>query len=656
MCGLAGMILSTARGAPRDQLLRMGSVIRHRGPDGFGLYLGQRVGLAHVRLSIIDLAGGAQPLANERGDVIVVYNGEIYNYRALRSELIGLGHRFRTASDTEVLVHGWESWGRSMFSRLDGQFAFAIYDRRQEQVVLARDRFGVRPLFYAEHRGELYFGSEVKALLASEALPRDPDPAGIDQALLLWGPRAPRTPFRGIRQVEPGSYLLWRDGALTGGRYWQPEFEEAPEAPADAVEQLDTLLRASVRDRLVADVPVGAYLSGGLDSSVICRLANEAKAGALRTFSITFEDPEFDERPHQELVAHALGTRHTALTIGSAAIAEAFPAAVWHAETPLMRTAPVPLYHLARLTREHGITVVLTGEGADELFLGYDLFKETLVRLFCLRQPGSQVRPRLFGRLYGYLGAAAGGGEFWRQSFLEAGRVEDPLFSHLPRFAASSAVRDFYAPDFRAAVLADDPLEGLRATLPAGFATWSAMNRAAWLELETLLTGYLLAAQGDRMSLAFGVEGRYPFLDHRLFAFAARLPETAKLRGLRDKRLLRAWARKMLPRTAADRPKQPYRAPDASVFFAAGAPGWMEDALSPTAIDAVGAFAAPAVAGLVRRGRAGRITGAREGQALVGILSTQLWYQAFIRGAATAPLLAPDTVLVESRPESEGAA
>ncbi len=656
MCGFAGILLGAPRGVPREALVRMGSTLQHRGPDGFGIYLGRRVGLAHTRLSIIDLAGGAQPITNETGDVVVAFNGEIYNYRTLRAELLGLGHQFRTASDTEVLVHGWEAWGPALLPRLEGQFAFAIYDRRAERLFLARDRFGIRPLFYAPVGGDLYFGSEVKALLASGMVPREADPVGIDQALLLWGPRAPRTPFRGVRQLEPGSWLEWREGVLHQGRFWAPDFPEAEESPADAVEQLDALLRQSVRDRLVADVPVGAYLSGGLDSSVICRLANEAAHGGLRTFSIAFEDPRFDERPHQELVARALGTHHTALTIGQAEITSAFPAAVWHAETPLMRTAPVPLYHLARLTREHGITVVLTGEGADELFLGYDLFKEVLVRRFCLRQPASQVRPRLFQRLYGYLGVA-GGGDFWRQAFLEAGSPEDPLFSHLPRFAASGGVRAFYAPAFRAAVEAADPLDELRATLPAGFGGWSPMNRAAWLELETLLAGYLLAAQGDRMSLAFGVEGRYPFLDHRLFAFAARLPETAKLRGLRDKRLLRAWARKTLPREAAERPKQPYRAPDASAFFAVGTPEWVAEALSPAALERTGAFAPAAVAGLVRRGMAGRITGAREGQALVGILSTQLWHRAFIEALEQpGAQLTPELVLDEARLQGQGAA
>ena len=630
MCGLAGIARGT--GGPIDEatLRRMGGAIRHRGPDGFGLYVGQAVGLVHVRLAIIDLAGGAQPLANEDGSIVVAFNGEIYNYRVLRRELVSLGHRFATASDTEVLVHGWEAWGEGLFERLDGQFAFALYDARREQVVLARDRFGVRPLFYAHRGADLIFGSEVKALLASGEIAAAIDPAGFDQALMLWGPRAPRTPFQGVRQLAPGSYAIWKRGAFRTARYWRPRFDETPLAMPAAIERLDALLRQSVTDRLVADVPVGAYLSGGLDSSVVCRLAGEAAPGELRTFSIAFADPRFDERAHQRLVAEALGTRHTPLVIDGALIAESFPHAVWHAETPLLRTAPVPLYHLARLTRIHGITVVLTGEGADELFLGYDLFKEVLVRRFCLRQPESSRRPRLFRRLYPYLQDAGRAGDLWGRFFLQAGPTDDPLFSHRPRFNLSGSIRDFYAPDFRAATQLHDPLAELVDTLPPEFSDWSPMNRAAYLELDTLLAGYLLAAQGDRMTAAHGVEGRYPFLDHRLFEFAAALPESLKLRGLRDKRVLRAWARTVLPPAAAARPKQPYRAPDAGSFFAPHAASWLRDVVSPEQLERTGVFNPAAVAGLIRRGEAGRVTGAREGQALTVVLSTQLWHQQFV--------------------------
>lgn len=654
MCGLAGVARTSAREISSTLLRRMGGAIRHRGPDGFGLYLGHRVGLAHVRLSIIDLAGGAQPILNETGDVVVAYNGEIYNFAALTRELVARGHRFRTRSDTEVLAHGWEEWGEAMFAKLEGQFAFALYDRRDESVRLVRDRFGVRPLFYAAQGGDLYFGSEVKALLASGEVAGRPDPIGIDQALVLWGPKAPRTPFEGVHQVRPGSALTWRRGRVTEAVYWRPGYEPQPIELGDALDRLDVLLRQSVADRLVADVPVGAYLSGGLDSSVICRIANEQLHGQLRTFSLAFADGEFDERSHQELVAAALGTRHSSVTIDSSDIAADFPLAVYHAETPLMRTAPVPLLRLARHTREQGITVVLTGEGADELFLGYDLFKEVLVREFCLRQPESTRRPRLFERLYPYLRGVRGAGDFWKQFFLQAGGPTDPLFSHRPRFTTSAGIRGFYHPDFRSEATARDVVDDLAAALPKEFDGWSTINRAAFLELDTLLAGYLLSSQGDRMSLAYGVEGRYPFLDHKLFEFSARLPESLKLMGLSDKRLLRRWARGTLPVAAAARPKQPYRAPVVAPFFGEGRPSWIDELLDPGGIAAGAIFAPDAVAGLVRRCRAGRATGAREEQALVGILSTELWRRRFAQLNPVELTGRPDVVIEETQPAEAG--
>src|SRR5439155_628962 len=316
-------------------------------------------------------------------------------------------------------------WGTGMLGRLNGQFAFAIYDRRTETVLLARDRFGVRPLFYAIADGDLFFASEAKALFASGGVEAAPDFVGLDQVFTFWAARPPWTVFSGVHSIEPRCFAVWRDVA---------------------------------------------------------------------------------------------GVCHDV---------------VWHAESPLVRTAPAPMYLLAQLAREHDIKVVLTGEGSDELFLGYDLFKETALRLFCLRQPQSRSRPRLFDRLYPYLDSRGRHGDFWRRSFLDAGAPDDLLFSHLPRFLLTSRIKDFYSADLRATLAQTDPLEDLRASLPASFSTWSPLNRAAYLEMVTLLSPYLLSAQGDRMSLAHGVEGRYPFLDHRLFEFAARLPTGSKLRGLR---------------------------------------------------------------------------------------------------------------------------
>jgi asparagine synthase (glutamine-hydrolysing) len=633
MCGVAGIAQRAPTGVPLEELARMAAAIRHRGPDGYGFFTSPHVGLAHTRLSIIDIAGGAQPMASEDGQVVISYNGEVYNYRELAEELRALGHRFRTSSDTEVLIVAYEAWGTGMLSRLNGQFAFAIWDGRKRTLLLARDRFGVRPMFVAQSgSGDLCFGSEVKALFASGRVSPRPNPAGLDEIFTFWAARPPVTPFLGVESLEPGTYATWSDGRLRRHRYYQLDYPEGRAESADALATLDSLMRTGVDLRMRADVPVGGYLSGGLDSSITCALAGAASPHQLRTFSISFEDPRLDESRFQQSVAGAIGSLHAVERISGRDIAEAFPGAVRHAETPMLRTAPVPMYLLARLTRERGITVVLTGEGADELFLGYDLFKEVAVRLFCLRQPNSKWRPRLFDRLYPYLSGGSRGGDFWRKSFLDAGGPEDPLFSHMPRFLLTSRIKDFYSPEFAAAAGSTDALQKLRDELPEGFGAWSPLNRAAYLEMVTLLSPYLLCSQGDRMAMAHGVEGRFPFLDHRLFEYAAALPTGSRLHGLREKDILRRWAAPLIPAAVVERHKQPYRAPDAPSFFAAGAPDYVESMLSADAVRHFGYFNPAAVAGLVRRCRSsGEQLGFRENQALLAVLSTHLWHTTFFQ-------------------------
>jgi len=608
----------------------MAAAIRHRGPDGYGFYVGQRVGFAHVRLSIVDIAAGSQPMTNEDGQIVITYNGEIYNHPELRRELEAAGHVFRTRCDTEVLVHGYEEWGVNVLQRLNGQFAFAIYDRNNETVFIARDRFGVRPLFYAQPHNAFYFGSEIKAILASGEVDAGIDPRGMDEVFTFWAARAPRTPFAGIAALEPGTYGIWKDGALWLRRYYELDYPEANAEPGDVIERLDEIMLRSVGMRLRADVPVGAYLSGGLDSSITASLAATASPHTLRSFSITFDNPRFDESEFQREVASDVGSIHAITAIGPNSIADSFPDVLWHTETPLLRTAAVPMYHLAKLTRDSGIKVVLTGEGADELFLGYDLFKEVQVREFCLRRRGSAWRERLLDRLYPDLMGQSRGGEFWRRFFLDAGPRSDPLFSHLPRFLLGSRIKDFYAPEFRAGIGGINVMAELRASLPARFFGWSSLNKAAYLEMTTLLASYLLSSQGDRMAMAHGVEGRFPFLDHKLYEFASALPTGSKLRGLKEKEVLRRWAARILPPRISARTKQPYRAPDAPSFFGANAPAWIADHLSGDAIRRVGIFSPTAVEGLVRRCNAGRVTGFRENQAMIGILSTQLWHNQFI--------------------------
>jgi asparagine synthase (glutamine-hydrolysing) len=635
-------------------LARMAGALRHRGPDGYGFYADEHVGLAHVRLSIIDLACGQQPMSTADGRYVITYNGEVYNYIELKEELSRRKHRFRTSSDTEVILEAYAEWGADALGRLNGQFAFAILDRLTGELFLARDRFGVRPLFYAETTTGLVFGSEAKALFASGEIAPRPDFVGLDQVLTFWSALPPRTVFHGVNQLEPGSWARWSNGRLSTHRYYQLSFDPAAREPLAAVEELDELLEDSVRLRMRADVPVGGYLSGGLDSTITCALAAPRSPHQLRSFSVTFEDPALNEASFQEAVARRLGSLHLVEPVSRGAVAEAFADAVWHTETPLVRTAPTPLYLLARLTKRNGIKVVLTGEGSDELFWGYDLFKEVQVRLFCLRQPESTVRPRLFDRLYPYLGGVGKGGEFWRNFFLNAGTPDDPLFSHLPRFQLAAWTKSFYGGAARDAMAGHDVLAALRLSLPDRFSRWTPLARAAYLEMETLLSPYLLASQGDRMAMAHGVEGRFPFLDHRLFEFVARLPERSKLRGLREKDILRRWASRRVPRDVANRPKQPYRAPDVPAFFGEGRPEYVRERLTPEAIRSAGLFEPKAVEGLVRRCEAGRATGFRENQAFVAILSAQVWHDSFIAGRRTSqplPLAGADVVAGRALPQ-----
>jgi asparagine synthase (glutamine-hydrolysing) len=639
MCGIAGIARPYGGTVSIEPLARMAAAIRHRGPDGFGFYAGAHVGFAHTRLSIVDVSGGAQPITNEDGQFVITFNGEVYNHPELRRELEAKGHVFRTRCDTEVLVHAYEEWGPQMLQRLNGQFAFAIHDARRKQVFLARDRFGVRPLFYSLTDRNLLFASEVKALFASDEVQAAVDPDALDEVFTFWAARPPRTGFAGVSQLEPGTYGIWEEGTLRLHRYYELDYPEGRDESPDAIERLDELMRTGVGMRMRADVPVGAYLSGGLDSSITSSLAARVTPHTLRTFSITFADPKFDESEYQRAVAHDIGSIHAIASIGQNVIAESFPDVVRHAETPLLRTAPSPMYHLAKLTKSAGIKVVLTGEGADELFLGYDLFKEVSVRRFCLRRPESAARQRLFDRLYPYLFEQGRGGEFWRKFFLDAGTPDDPLFSHLPRILLTSRIKEFYSPEFGASVSGRDPLGEVRAALPKRFFGWSALNQAAYLEMTLLLSPYLLSSQGDRMAMAHGVEGRFPFLDHRLFEFAASLPTGSRLRGLKEKEILRRWASRILPSGISGRGKQPYRAPDAPSFFAAGAPEYIADALSAEAIQRVGIWSSRAVAGLVRRCRSGQAVSFRENQALLAVLSTQLWHQQFISSSPSGEML-----------------
>lgn len=651
MCGIAGAV-SWTRPTGQVELRAMIDCLQHRGPDGHGLYFNGPVALGHTRLSIVDVAGGAQPMGNEDGRVQVVFNGEIFNHVELRRELQTLGHRFATRCDTEVLVHAYEQYGDDFLHRLNGQFAIALWDARRQRLLLARDRVGIRPLFYCEVAGRLAFASEIKALFALPELPRQLDPAVLGEIFTFWAPLSSHTVFEGIHTLEPGHCMVVEAQGRHTRRYWDWQFPEGRRetfgSAQAAADELRELLLDAVRLQLRADVPVGAYLSGGLDSSIISALVHRCTDIPLRTFSLTFDDAEFDEGPAQREMAQYLGCQHSTLHCTRADIATAFPQAIRHTESPVLRTAPAPLMLLARHVREAGYKVVLTGEGADEVFAGYDLFKEARIRRFMARAPQSAWRAALLARLYPYLEHSPAANPALAKHFFGAGaeHLGRPGFGHLPRWQTTRRIWRFLSPALRAQLPQRDPLECVAADLPDEFSRWPPLEQDQYVEAHTLMSGYLLSSQGDRMAMAHSIEGRFPYLDHRLIEFANRLPPRYKLMGLTEKYLLKRCAAGLLPESIRNRPKQPYRAPDSQSFFERGKPvDYAAELLSPRRIHDAGYFDAAAVTKLFDKCRAGRAIGFADNMAFVGILSTMLLHQQFIRQA-------PSPVWRDDRPAS----
>lgn len=630
MCGIAGVV-NLKQSAPLEVSTgaNMLAQLRHRGPDEFGMYNGQDALLCSARLSILDLESGQQPICNEDGTLWVVFNGEIYNHSELRAGLLRRGHRFATRSDTEVLVHLYEEYGASMLPQLNGQFAFAIWDARDQTLFLARDRLGVRPLFYTTHAGRFYFASEIKAILANREIPGELDPISLDEVFHYWSCLTPRTAFRGIMELPPGHFGVLRSGEIEVRRYWELRFSSQANhrSMEEAGEELRSLLSDAVRIRLRADVPVGAYLSGGLDSSLITALIQRTHTGTLRTFSIAFSDPGYDESVFQHQMAQYLGTRHEVVHATRAGIGQAFPDVVWHAETPILRTAPAPMLLLSGLVHECGFKVVLTGEGADEFLGGYDIFKEAAIRQFWARYPNSRLRPRLLERLYPDIGRLHDAANPYLAAFFGHGLTDtgSPFYSHTIRWRNGDRSSRFYSPQLRDALTSDRRLPDL----PPDFSQWSLLERAQFLEITVFLSQYLLCSQGDRMGMANSVEGRFPFLDPRVVEFSCALPPQWKLHGLSEKYLLRLLAREYLPPSIAARPKRPYRAPIYRSFFHP-APDYVKEMLSPASIAAVGMFVPATVSQLVRKVESGQPLGETDDMALAGILSTQLLHQQFV--------------------------
>ncbi|MBI4847307.1 MAG: asparagine synthase (glutamine-hydrolyzing) [Nitrospirae bacterium] len=636
MCGITGIFnIYEDRKIPLDTLRGMAAVIRHRGPDGFGFYADKRAGLAHARLSIIDLSGGWQPIHNEDKKVWIIFNGEIFNYIELTEDLIKKGHRFYTKSDTETIVHLYEEYGIDCLKHLNGQFAFAIWDKNKDTFFIARDRAGIRPLFYTLTDGALIFASEIKSLFLDSRVRRELDPHALDQIFTFWMPLPPRTVFKNIHELPAGHFMTVAKGQVKKERYWDPDF--TPETHIKTEEeyagQLRELLIDATRLQLRADVSVGAYLSGGIDSSVITTLIKNFTDNPLRTFSVAFHDKEYDESVYQREMVEYLGTDHSYIKCTYSDIGRVFPDVIWHTETPILRTAPAPLYLLSKLVRESGYKVVLTGEGSDEILAGYDIFKEAKVRRFMQKFPASKIRPLILKRLYPYLDNSPTKALQYSEAFFNADTTAYPekYYSHVPRWSTTAKIKLFYSDNIKAELKGYQNIDELSSLLRSDYDGFDHLSQAQYLEIKTLLSNYLLSSQGDRMAMGNSVEGRFPFLDHRVMEFCAKIPATLRMKTLTEKYILKESMKGLLPDSIIKRTKQPYRAPDSKSFFHDGkAEDYVEELLSESALKRFGYFDVNKTRRLFEKCRRGLALGFKDNMAFVGLLSTQLMNYYFI--------------------------
>jgi asparagine synthase (glutamine-hydrolysing) len=611
MCGICGIWGTGDAGAGDRAVGSMLATIVHRGPDGEGRLVRPDVALGMRRLAIIDLAGGDQPIHNEDGSVGVLFNGEIYNFRELRAELEREGHRFATRSDTEVLVHAYEQWGDGMVHRLVGMFAFAILDEARDRMLVVRDRFGKKPLYHARDGERLLIGSEIKALLAA-GVSRDLDDEALRDYLALRYVPAPRTMFRAVRQL-PAGHLMTVDGSgVEIHRWWRLAY--GPKQPVDlrqAADDVERLMRRAVERRLVSDVPLGCFLSGGLDSSTVLSFMAEAGDEPVRTFSIGF-DPGWasDELPEARSTARAFGARHHETRIGAAEFLRLLPAAVWHRDEPLAEPSEIPLMALSRMAREH-VTVVLSGEGGDELFGGYPKYR--VDRL--LAQGGALAR--------GVAGAArirrlAAWERLPRKARMAVGALgtADPA-ERWPAWFGADRESGLWEAGHR-------PLDPVLATLDGGMGP---LDRMLALDVETYLVDNLLV-RGDKMTMAASIEGRMPLLDHDLAEYAALLPESLKASPRRTKLVIREIARRRLPESLLSRKKVGFAVPIASWFR-----GELGDALERLALGPEAHSPALVPPERTRRvlalHRAGRYDLAKE---LWSLLTLEVWARIFLDG------------------------
>ena len=567
MCGITGILnLTEPNLISIDVIAKMSGYLNHRGPNESGLYIDDWIGIAQTRLSIIDLTSGTQPIHNEDKTLWIVFNGEIYNYIELKNSLIKLGHKFYTNTDTEIILHLYEEKQENCLHMLNGQFAFTIWDSVNRKIFIARDRVGKKPLYYTVCGNQFIFASEIKAIFANNKVKRKLDHKAMDQVFTFWTTLPGRTSFKDIKELPAGSYLSITGNQVLVKQYWDFDFALPNELTNYNSNEITSyskeLLIDSIGIRLRADVPVGCYLSGGLDSSGITTLVKNNFNNQLNTFGIRFEDIDFDEGQYQKEMVSKLHVEHKEILATNKNIGELVPEVIWFTEIPLLRLSPVPLYMLSELVNQSGFRVVLTGEGADEIFGGYNIFRETLIRSFWAKYPNSTMRPRLLEKLYPYIFKDKRS-KATLNSFFKVGidQPDTPFFSHLIRWNNTARIKRFFSENITTSMQDYDTLLELKDNLPEKFNKWDALSKAQYLEMKIFMSDYLLSSQGDRVAMAHSLEIRMPYLDYRLIEFMGKVPSYLKIRGLNEKFILKKIYKDILPQSILNRPKHPYRAP-----------------------------------------------------------------------------------------------
>jgi asparagine synthase (glutamine-hydrolysing) len=637
VCGIAGIVnLDPRERVSEERLRRMRDSLRHRGPDGEGLFVEGPVGLGHRRLSIVDLATGHQPMANEDKTLWIVYNGEIYNHTVLRRELEARGHRYRTRSDTETILHLYEEEGERCVERLQGMFAFALWDRARKRLFLARDRLGIKPLYVARTATELIFASEIKAILAAGVIVPELNEAILPEFLATRFVSGAETFFRGVRKLLPGRTLSWsHDDGFQERRYWAlaAEIDDSPATLKTRAGEVRAALETAVRSHLMSDVPLGLFLSGGIDSSGLAALMAPMASGPIRTFAVGFSDPGANELAYARIAARAVGADHREVVVSPDEFFRELPRLVWHEDEPIAFPSSVPLYFVSRLAREH-VKVVLTGEGADELFLGYNRYRVTAWN----ERFGRALDGLLPGGLRGKVSRIVRGlpgpiRRYTGRSFLALQPGPRDLFYEnfavFPEEVQRRLLRD------PGLLLARDPYAfGLRCYAEAGGGSLERMSAA---DLQTYLVELLM--KQDQMSMAASVESRVPFLDHLVVEKVASIPGRFKLQGWRTKAVLREALREIVPRKILTRPKMGFPVPVAQ---------WLRERFRPLVEEFVLGERARH-RGLFEPGLLGRLAeehfaGARHGDHLWLLANLEIWQRIFIDGEAVSDVMRGRTV------------